>query len=329
MSIIGVEEKTDLLRELIYGESGTKKSWWSGAAAEYGFNVLVLNADKPARIYNQLTAGAQARLRVVNVTGDYNFADLIARLLKGNQNTYWDTHAGTRVSKPENVTHGYLALDPWKLTRDWVCVVDSWTALATAAIHRVAEDKDRDLSEIDKIEPDHYGPTGLFLDWAIERLKHLPCHLIVIGHPDVWEKRKIGKDGKWGKEIEFVKTQIVSSSRPHAKKMARNFTDVFRFKLIGNQFYVDSSSSSEYDGGSTTVPPNNYKWELMQFSDICKAAGILPPSGDISDAGCRYIPPGAAIETIPIETVVGKPVLQSQPTTKPAGNLLNLLKKGG
>lgn len=293
MTILGNPTQDILLRELIYGESQRKKSWWAGATGNAGFNVLVLNGDKPATIYKQLPLAAQSKLRIVNVFDKFNFADLVARLLRGDK-VWWDIDKSSRaLVGMQDKTHQHFLLDFSKLGPNDVVVCDSWTGLVGASIQKLATERKVDLSEIGKLEWDLYGPAAMHLTWMLQQFKMLQSHFILIGHSDIYEKHKKKSDGKPSAEIEFTRTQPISSSRPHAQTLAKYFTDTLYFYMVGNQHYISTESTSERDGGSTTVGPKNWKWDDLQFTDLCKAAGIPFPVGDIPMPACEYIPAGS------------------------------------
>ena len=54
-----------LLRELPFGPSQTKKTLWSGKAAEAGFNVCLLDGDGHYQILNTLTDEAKKRVHII------------------------------------------------------------------------------------------------------------------------------------------------------------------------------------------------------------------------------------------------------------------------
>lgn len=327
MGVLGNPAEDILLRELIYGLSGRKKTWWAGAAANAGFNVLVLNGDKPATIYRQLPEAAQSRIRIVNVFNQFHYADLVARFLRGDK-IWWDITAGTKaIVGMQKSDHDHFLLDRSKLDKNTVLVTDSWTGLAQSAVQKISEDKKIDLSELEKIEWNLYGPTGMHLTWMLEQFKKLSCHLIVIGHEDVYEKHKKGSDGKPLPDIEFTMVQPVSVSRPHAQLLPKYFTDTLWFHMVGISNYISSESTSERVCGSTTVAPNNYPWEKLQFIDLCKAAGIPLPEGEIPFAACEYIPAGTLNNNQGQQAKpAGNLVLNAVPGKTPS--LADLIKRG-
>jgi len=144
-SILGNPSEELLIHALIYGESQRKKSWWAAAAAEAGFGVLVLNGDKPATIYRQLSRSAQSRIRIVNVFNKYNFAYLVADLLRGGK-VYWDIQESKKgIIGLLEKTHDHFLIDLSKMNKKIVVIVDSWTAIASCVVDRLAIERKIDL----------------------------------------------------------------------------------------------------------------------------------------------------------------------------------------
>lgn len=323
MPRLDVQQQGDsglLLRVLAYGESGRKKTWWAVAAAEAGFNVLYLNGDKPATILKQIKPEAKGRVHIMEALHTYNYSQFIGALFN-RRRLLWDDTAGKPVSAINQETqHEYMQADLSKLNNSWVLVVDSWTGLVSATMQQLADQKNVDLSEVDKIEWDLFGPSGIYLDWVLEQLKKLPCHVIVTGHEDTYTVYKKDAKGKQTPEILFSRTQPVSSSRPHGKKLAKNFTDVLRFVMLGTGNYIDTTSFGDRDGGSTNVPPKSYRWDELGFVDIAKSGGCYIPDGTQPQEVVTYYGPGNYPE------VVAKAMPTQLNASAASGGLAGLLK---
>lgn len=334
--ILGNPIEETLLRELIYGESQRKKSLWAAGAADAGFNVLILNGDKPATIYKLLSKEAQSRIRIVNAYGKFNFADLVRRLLRGEA-IWWDiTESKPAFVGLQNKEHAHFKIDFSKLTSNDVLILDSWTAEVLAVTNLTAEEKKIDLGAVEKLEWSLYGSVGMHLNWVIDRLRKLPCHVIVIGHEDIWEKHKKDSSGKLLADIEFTKTQFVSSSRPHAATMPKFFTDTLYFYMVGNMFYITSEPAADRIAGSTTIAPNRYKWDELSFGMLCKLGGIPTPDGKQPFPAIEYYPVGSLGSQQPNNTqssnavapTVQVPMLNAVANTGKAQTLADLMKKG-
>lgn len=332
------ENKSPFARLLLYGPSKTKKTWWLGTAAEAGYNVLLMNGDDGAHILNRIAPNAQHRIRVINCMDQLQkavFYDFVIRFLLGDR-FIWDDETNQAVKKvvPE---HNCFIFDSTKLTANDVVCIDSWTALMWSLTVKNAAEKGILLEEGDKGENpwELYGDTSRQADWILNRLKSLPCNVVVIAHSEVYEKtRQVNRGGKKETEIIFTRIQPISSSRPHAQKLAKLFSDVLFFKMIGNQYRIDASADEHRDGGSRILAPKNHDWDELHFGEYAKLAHIPPAVPDASMPAAEFVRAGSQpLEVVPEKAAgatngtVSVPVLQSQPTTKPGG-LLGLVKKG-
>ena len=119
----------------------------------------------------------------------------------------------------------------------------------------------------------YYRWAGALSTWAMTQLCGLSCHVVVIAHTDVYEKRS--KDGK---KVEWSKRQIKSTSGPHAMQMPAKFSDILYFYQKGTAFKISTKGNEDADGGSRLIAPGDYNWDALQFKDIIKSAMLpLPP----------------------------------------------------
>lgn len=294
-------KKTEFLRVLMYGPSHTKKTWWAGAAAEAGFNVLMLNGDGNFQVLYNLTEAAQARVRLINCKDGMKqptFCHTIARLLNTTNTVVWDDVNNRVVNNFKNIDkeHGHFVLDVKKLTSNDVFVVDAWTSLCGSMLVDFANTHNIDLSDAAKQEWDGYGHNGRQATWVLDQLKALPCHVIVVAHEAVWEKRRGGK-GPDKNDVLATRLQIVSTSANHAKIVPSKFTDCLHTELVGvNQLSIDGRPHGDQEGGSR-VKAEIKTWDLYQFKDLVIAAHLDMPNGDEEMPGCVYYAPGDLPET--------------------------------
>lgn len=279
-------EKDNLVRALIYGVPKTKKTWWASNAAEAGYNVILIDGDDGSHIINNLSEEALQRLFVVDVTPNFQtpiMAEFITRLCKGEE-IVWDEQAKKVVHarSQANIEHSHFILNGRELDRNTVLVIDSWKALAFAVGWRFAIEQNIDLSDASKIEWEGYRYQGMLLTWYLEQLHSFNCHIIVIGHTDYYEKRKAD-----GKTIDWVRTQIKSSSGPHATQVGSHFSDILYFTKVGagaKSFKINTEGTNDREGGSRNIEPGIFLWEDLQFSHLIQAAhGPAPLNRIISE----------------------------------------------
>lgn len=263
------------LNILIYGPSHTKKTWWAVNAAEAGFNVLYLDADRNPHVISNLSKKAQARISYVNIRDGLKTAvagQFLTLLAKGER-FVWDEQrrCQVRLATMYEEDHTYYVVDPSLLTSNDIVVLDSWTALVQSATLDYANTNNIDRSDAEKTEWDGYGWQGNYLSWLLGQLIGLPSHLITIGHSAVYEKYKGEKKNR---QLEWQRTQIVSSSGPHASKLPKFFTETYPFIISGSSHKIDLRVVADRDGGSRFLDPKLYDWNDLQFKHIAAQCGI-------------------------------------------------------
>lgn len=287
---------SNLRRELLYGPSQTKKTFWAGMAAEAGFNVLLLNGDGNFQILKNLTPAAQKRVRVVQAfdkLGSPQFATLCSNLFKADKPVLWDDTQNCIVYHARNVVaeNYHYWIDFRKMTPNDVIVLDSWTAFVASTAWDMSNSQGVDLSDGSKMEWDLYGPTGRLATWLLQKIGGLPCHLIVIGHDTMWERRKGGK-GADKNDILETRRQLISTSGNQAKVLPKYFTDTLYFSVVGTgMHFIDGQTVSDREGGSRTIPEKR-KWEEFQFIDLIKKSSCILPTPDAPMPGCVLYAPG-------------------------------------
>lgn len=283
------------LRILAYGPPKTKKTWWAGAAAEAGFNVILLDGDDGSYVLKNLTPEAQERVQIINLLPKITsgvMAPFMVRLLKQKE-FIWDETLRSTTFLASSITaeHSYYKFNASLFGLNDVLVIDSWTSLAASLAQVYALENDIDLSNAAKTDWDGYGYCGRLADYILEVMHALACHVIVVGHQDIYEKRdNTNPDKARRNDVLYTRTQPKSTSGPQAMRMAKHF-DVLYFTTTGQTFSISSGAGSDRDGGSRIVKPGNYKWKDLQFSDIAAMAGFdVGVSTELQ--GLEYFPVG-------------------------------------
>jgi hypothetical protein len=328
------DNNASLLRCMIYGFAMTKKTWWACKAAEAGFNVLYIDGDNNSHVLKNITPEGKAKIRHIKAVDKIDkpvMYDFVIRLLRGDK-IVWDDVDNKPLSKLDP-QHDCFLIEANKLTPNDIVIIDSWTALCWSLLVKAALERDVAIEDGDRGEQpwELFGDTGRPATWILNRLKTLPCHLIVIAHQDEYVKMKTKKNKSDKPDIDFIRTQASSTSRNHAMLMPKNFSDVFWFKMIGNQFKIDATSDAGRDGGSRTVEPAVYNWGEFDFMHYASKANIKIPVGNEEMPACIFVSAGSQVqnvngkeaETKEIVTPIQVPVLQSKPK-----GLLSLLNKG-
>jgi hypothetical protein len=295
------------LRILAYGWQKTKKTWWAANAAESNFNVILLDGDDGWHIVKNIDPKYHDRIFVVDCvdkTKKAVFIDFMVRLLKTGS-IKWNPTSKTAATL--NAEDDAILINLNKLTSKDVLIIDSWTALVWSMTVQYALENKIDLTDPDVASTDweFYRWAGGLGTWITKQLQTLPCHIIVTAHRTDYEKRKASKRGKQG-DLEYIRSQIVSTSNPHATTMGRMFSECIQFIQNSEIDYkLDFTGSQKKEGGSRNVKPGLYDWDTMQFVDVCKEAGVPIPTADN-----RYldfsINPKQIIEEVPTKENTSK-----------------------
>jgi hypothetical protein len=158
-----------LARILIYGAAKTKKTWWTGTAAEAGFNVLMLDGEGGIGILKNLSEAARKRVTVLDIQDSATQAKMaifMSRFCKMKK-FWWNEEKKLPIGRP---TEGYSVIDLSVLTPNDVVVLDSYTALVWSLAYRYATENSIDLSDAAKQEWEGYGWSGNLSTWMLHQL---------------------------------------------------------------------------------------------------------------------------------------------------------------
>jgi len=272
------------LRALVYGLGKSKKTWWVGTAAEAGFDVLLFDADKGAKILRQLTPAAQERIHVINC-GDHPTRAVAAQAVAVAFRRfffYWNPATSRASLYP---TQGSYRYDLGGDNPNLVVALDSWTALCRSLVMQYSQENKIDLADAAKPEWDGYGFVGRLASWILGQLKAGQFHSVVVAHETTYEKYK-----GTGRTRRLVNSRIqpVSTSNPHGQTLAKEFDDVLRLYKEGSTFYIDTDGNKDKDAGSRCLPPAVHKWDDAQFWQVCDMGGIPRPDMNNLPPPCVY-----------------------------------------
>lgn len=310
---------TQLIKALVNGVEKAGKSTWAAEAAEAGFNVLYLDGDVAAATIGQLSPGAQARIFYMDVSDDLvgtldaNMIQIVADLFSST-NYVWNDSQRKRYSiKGYEPTDEVWEIRPALFDHRWVIVIDSWTTLSYSALLAKAQDLGEDIANVERIGREVYSGTGNRLTNILTVIQKAPCHVIVIGHPDEYQKKKapdktrVGAMKETDMEIEWTRMVAKSCSRPHSLTMGKFFTDVGWLDITRTgkrelSFKLDPTRSSGGHLDSKGDPR-----ETHSFANLVRAiGGTVPdatrpedilPALTIHDAG-EYQPASKATSAV-------------------------------
>lgn len=305
---------TVLLRELIYGPSQTKKTFWAGKAAEAGYNVIFLMGDGHYQVLRNIEQEAQSRVTILNTADKVTspqFGHTVATVLKAAEPLIWNDTKNEQLFRTLYDEDDYIFLDVRKLDSNFILVLDGWTSFVDSILWDFANEQNIDLSDGSKQEWELYGPCNRLATWTLQQLKGLPCHVIVIGHSTMWEKRRGGKNKATKNDIIETRQQIISTSGNHSKLLPGHFSETLLFGITGNNHnWIDSRPQGDRDSGSRTLVKLG-DWADMQFKHFAEASGCITPD------------PEAAKECEGLQFYIGETLPQEYKPKKRANLALN------
>lgn len=337
---------------LILGEEKAGKTTWAMAAAESGFNVLVLDGDVAAQRINDLSPAAKSRMYYMDVS-DNLVGDVDPRMIQ----TVADFMTATKFLWNDRTQREYspkrdphdpetgAAMDeiweirPARLDHNWVLVIDSWTTLSYSAMLAKAQDLGESIADVEKIERSVYSGVGNRLTNILVTQQKAPCHTIVIGHPAQYEKRKAEANQSVreamkenNQVIEWTKMIPTSSSNPHGFKMGKFFSDIGWFDIdkFGKRKLNFTKTSERTSGGnlnSVGDPLVDHRFEDL----IRKIGGTVPDGNQGPGEGLIIHEPGTYIpaQAKPVAALGKSKASESTDPIKPAAAVGQVKGLGG
>lgn len=231
-----------LIKILLIGEGKTRKTGWAASAAADGFNVLYLDGDVAAQTIAIPEIKAKERIYLlpfgddlVDGTREPLFQEYFKELCV-DPKYLWNDSRGipfTRKQWSADFTDDVWQINIGALDWRWVLVIDSWTSIVESVTLFAASTLDIDLATARVVDMrEVYRIVGNRLNQFLTMIRAANCHVIVIAHPDEYQKTKAPEGGKVGSTlekdriIEWTKRIPKSSSRPHSMSMSKYFTDV-------------------------------------------------------------------------------------------------------
>lgn len=287
-----VDDNTNLLRILLYGPSKCRKTTWALKAVEAGFNLVFLRGEDNLQVIRQIPRNLLHKIKIIDIREPLGGASLcyfMTEFLSAKDFVWNETTKTKYISGIAAEADGnYVQVRPRLLGPNDILVLDTWTAYVQSMDRQFAGINHINLADAAKKDWEGYGWTGRLADWSISQLKALPCHVLVVAHQQTYEKKSSIRDGKggWLTHTEWTRIQPVSTSSASSQRLAKDFTDVFLFYLVGEQVKIETGPKQDRDGGSTNVPPGTHNWEKFQFLDLFTTSGIRKPD---PEADCKAV----------------------------------------
>jgi hypothetical protein len=297
-----------LIKALIIADGKVGKTRFAGMAAAAGFNVLYFDGDVGTPTLSQLPMEAKRNLYLLpvhdTITGgsrDSRFIETIEQFSSNIEFRWNDTQS--RMASAKDKTDTIWKIQPAKMDENCIMVWDSWTSLTESIQLRSAIAEGIDLTDSTLADMRAvYRGSGLKATQMLQIVRSMPCHVIVLAHPDEYEHR-VAPDGKRIRDInekdmiiEWTKMIAKSTSRPHALQMPKYFTDVAWMEVspTGIRKLDFRAKATRISGGhfSDIKDVDEYS-----FANLVKEIGGLvpdPAKPASVDSWLTIVPPGEA-----------------------------------
>lgn len=223
-------------RVCIYGDSGTGKTTLALQLASLGYNIHLFDID--VSVQTAFTSVPQQFWGNVNVydvvdtPDNARAAKLIDKAIRPyNSVTFCNEHGEVNCVKCKGKE--FTIFDTNKLTAKDVVVIDGMTGLSKSASNFAVGSgiMGGDMAYF-KLEFEHHDKQGMILSNFLQRMKQLPCHVIVITHA-----AEI-KNPNGTKNI-----QPIGGTRNFAQTVGRDFDHIVYCFLKDNKHRFTSSTT--------------------------------------------------------------------------------------
>lgn len=234
-----------LIKLLLIADGKLGKSYYAGMAGASNFNVLYLNGDVATQTLSQLPIEAQRNIYLMEMGDtimggmrDTKFIESMTEFTTMAKVRWNDTHQ--RIAKRTD-TDEIWEIQPAKMDHNCVLVLDSWTGIVESIMLQAARANSVDLANATTTQMRPvYQSAGLKATALMQIIRSIPCHVIVLAHPDEYqhktapEGRKVQDIKEVDMVVDWTKMIPKSTSRPHSLQMAKYFTDVAWMEVSPN-----------------------------------------------------------------------------------------------
>lgn len=140
-------------RLLLIGDGKCGKTFFTGLAAESGFNLLYLDGDVASPTIHQLPTKAKENIYLLPV-GDrthpslsHDFVDFMVSFTTESKLIWDDTNRKVAKRSDDLSNSEVWVIKPGMLDTNWILAIDSWTSLVQSAMLWAARSHGVDLSD--------------------------------------------------------------------------------------------------------------------------------------------------------------------------------------
>lgn len=272
-TIADTEQKNPpLLKLLLGGDSKAGKTFYAALAAKFGLNVLYLDGDVGGPTIGKmvrdgtLTREEASRILLLDMKDSVlagerepTFWDDVFSLVSARGGgILWNDEEGRMAIRSKDADVELLNIVPNKLDHNTLLVIDSWTALTESITMKCAGEAGIDLmnATMSEMRPIYQG-SKLRATELLRIIRSLPCHCIVLAHPDEYqhkvapEGKKVGAVSERDLLIAYTKKIPKTTSKPEGLNMGKYFTDVAWIELArnGRDRVIDFTPNPDRIGG--------------------------------------------------------------------------------
>jgi len=305
------------IKLLLIGDGKVGKTYFAGSAAAAGFNVLYMDGDVGTPTLSQLPMEAKKNLYLLQIHDTIMGGGRDSRMVEtfeefaSNITFRWNDTLG-RVAKHKD-NDEIWEIKPGLMDDSCVVVLDSWTSMVESIVLRAAIANSVDLHDPAGVKlsdmRDVYRAAGAKATQILQLVRSMPCHVIVLGHPDEYEHR-VNPEGKRVRDInekdqiiEWTKMVAKSTSRPHSLMMPKYFTDVAWMEIspLGDRKIDFRAKASRISGGHFTEIKTVDEYSFVNLVKHIGGKVPDPKSPESTERWLKIIPAG---ESVPVETKV-------------------------
>ncbi len=217
---------------LLIAQTKAGKTDYVAQAAIDGWEILYLDNDNGLKTLGSILGGNPEALRRVHYFDPADFLGFLTDFVTTKVPLRYDSIA-REFRNSTNITPGAIISEiyPFRIPRNVIVVIDSWTTLALAAITKRAFDLKIDLMEVDKYGREIYAGTGFKLTEIAKGIQGSPFDWIVQAHPAIYERKEkpANSTGKIEEKDMIIRetTQIpASTSGPHGFSIGKYFNEI-------------------------------------------------------------------------------------------------------
>lgn len=271
---------------LLIAQTHMGKTDYVAQAAIDGWEILYIDADNGLKTLMAVLKDHPEALRRVHYFNPSNMMEFTTELIDTKVDLRYDSSTrdfrnSTNMSKDGTIS----IIKPFKIPKNVIVVLDSWTSLAFSSIVNKASKAGFDLADAEKYTREIYGGTGFKLTNIAKAIQASPFNWIVHAHPATYERKekpanRIADDIE-EKDMIIKETTAIpaSTSAPHGQSIGKYFNEIGWMDVdrVGNR-KLDFRVIKDRIGGGSTVNGVEDPRTKYRFSALFGKPPLVEPS---------------------------------------------------